>query len=105
MTEFLILALATWRLASLLATEDGPFDMFLRFRLLVGVGYDGYGNPIGLNTFAKGLSCVWCSSIWFGFFWTVLFIVFNDIAVYLSLPFALSAGAVIVERIAGGNEQ
>ena len=103
MLDFIVLVLATWRLASLLALEDGPLAIFARFRRHVGVHYDEYSNPSGTTELARGILCVWCNSMWIGLFWTGLYFVFRDAVLWLALPFALSAGAVIVERIAGGE--
>ena len=63
-----VLALATWRLASLLAHEDGPLEMFGYLRSRLGVRYDKHSIPYGGNWLAKGVICVWCCSVWFGVF-------------------------------------
>jgi hypothetical protein len=104
MTDVLILALATWRLASLLATEEGPYNAFARFRTWTGVEYDEYSMPQPRNEFARGLMCVWCNSVWVGLVLTVVYALFGTGALWLALPLALSAGAVIVERITGSDD-
>lgn len=66
--EFALLVLAFWRLTSLVSQEDGPWDMFAKFRNFVGVRYDEYSQPtIFKNTIAKGIVCIWCASVWFAF--------------------------------------
>lgn len=50
---FLVSVLATFRVAHLLAREDGPFDLVVRLRQLAGSG--GFGRL---------LDCPWCLSIW-----------------------------------------
>ena len=95
--EYVILALATWRLASLFSQEDGPFDVFIRFRHIVGVRYDDHGVPYGLNVLSKGMICVACCSLWIGFLWAGLYYLWRD-SVWIALPFALSAGAIMIER-------
>ena len=68
MIAFVLLVLATWRLSSLIAFESGPFDVFGRIRHIVGVRYDEYSQPtIFKNTFARGIVCFWCVSVWWGF--------------------------------------
>ena len=103
--DLLILSLATWRLSSLVATpdDDGPWEMFLRFRKLVGVKYDeNTGFYYGTNEFAKGVTCVWCISFWIGLVFGLLYYFFGDLIAWCSLPLALSAAAIIVERITDG---
>ena len=90
---FVILALATWRLASLLADEQGPFDMFARFRYWAGERWvDGRR---GSNQFAKGLICIWCVSMWVSIILVTLWF-FYPASVIIMLPFALSAMACII---------
>lgn len=82
MTVMLLLALATWRLAHMLAEEDGPFNVFgeLRFRL-----------PGELGT---GAVCMWCNSVWIGALWALAWYVAADLVLYLALPWALSAASI-----------
>ena len=66
--EFALIVLAFWRLTSLVSLEDGPWDIFAKFRYFVGVRYDEYNQPtLFKNTIAKGIVCVWCASVWFAF--------------------------------------
>jgi hypothetical protein len=97
--EILILILATYRIAHLLAEEAGPFDVFGWLRELAGVGFDDVGNLYGANELARGLMCVWCNSVWVGAGWALVYYLTPDVAFWLALPFALSAGAVIVEEV------
>ncbi len=99
MIEFVVVALAVWRLSSMLVNEAGPWDIFVRLRAFIGVKYDEYSQPYGTKFFAKLFSCVWCLSTWIGAFAAVAFIVFPKATFYLSLPFAFSACAVIVEEV------
>lgn len=101
MLEFIVLALATWRLTSLLVWEDGPLEVFARLRHLLGVRYDERNQPYGSNWFAKGVICPACASVWFGFLWAGAYFLWPN-AWWVALPFALSAGAMIVERYYNG---
>lgn len=98
---FIILALATWRMASLLSKESGPFDIFLKLRKVLGIVHDDDKNVamIPETFFAQVISCVWCNSIYIGIFWTILFVSLGDLVLLLALPFALSAGAIVVEKL------
>lgn len=105
LTDFIIMGLAVWRLSSLVATpgDDGPWEMFLRFRKAVGVEHDEQtGLYYGKNEFARGIMCIWCVSVWIGIAFAVMYALFGNPFVLCSLPFALSGMAVIVERIANG---
>lgn len=57
-------SLATWRITSLLVQETGPYDVFNKFRDLVGIEYNEFSRRIPTNEFAKMFSCFWCCSIW-----------------------------------------
>lgn len=99
--HILILALATWRLSSLLAMEDGPYQVFHKLRLLTGVEYrDGGVHP--RNELARGLVCLYCNSVWIGALATVLYLTIGIEIVWVALPLALSALAIIVsEKLTG----
>lgn len=55
--QFLLLGLAVYRVAHMVATEDGPADVFSRFRYRVG-----QRTWIG-----RGFHCPLCISFWLGF--------------------------------------
>ena len=101
--SMLVLILACWRLTSLLVRESGPFEMFAKFRHLIGVRYvEGSTVPYGTNIIAETLSCAWCCSMWVGTVLAIAYVIDPGLTVLVSLPFALSAGAIIVERILNG---
>jgi len=95
--ELIVLALATWRVSSLLVNEPGPFRIFIRLREWTGITHDEDDEvemiPDGF--FSDLLSCVWCTSVWVGIFWTLMYLL-DQRLVYLALPFALSAAAIIL---------
>jgi len=97
--NFLIYALAVWRVSSLLVNESGPGGIFIKIRGLTGITHDEDGkiSTIPDTLLAGILSCVWCSSIWIGVFWTVLWIVIPEASLVFAFPFALSAVAVMIE--------
>jgi len=96
---FLVSILATWRLSAMLSYEAGLFNMFLALREFVGITHDDNGEKIASNGsfFADLLDCMWCLSVWIGGAVAVS-LYFYPVLVYLLLPFALSAGAVLVEK-------
>jgi hypothetical protein len=99
--EFVVLALATWRLTSLLVWEDGPFEVFARLRHALGVRYtEGSRQGYGTNWFAKGVACPACASVWFGIMWATAYLLYPP-AWMVALPFALSTIAIALERYIG----
>jgi len=97
LSDLAILALATWRLSSLAAQEDGPYRLFARLRKAAGVRYDEHSIPAGGNEFARMILCPWCSSIWFGAALAGTYLLWPAV-VWLALPFALSAAAILVHE-------
>lgn len=93
MLDLLIGILATWRLTSLLHSEEGPFEIFARFRDWAGVRYDEESNPVSEKQIGKMLCCFWCTSIWSGLIVTILQV---DISLIKTLGY--SAGAILIDR-------
>jgi len=51
--RFVVAVLATWRIAHLVAREDGPFDVIVRMRARAGDGVVG-----------RLMDCPYCLSLW-----------------------------------------
>lgn len=101
--DFLILAMATWRVTSFFANhEDGPFDIFTRLRRMLRVEYDKESQPA--NGITKLIDCVWCLSVWVGILATAWMIA-PGIGRAVALPFAISAAAiafdVVIKKMSG----
>lgn len=80
--------------------QSGPFGILDYLRLKAGLKYDAYSNPLIMpGSFIDGLTCVYCNSIWIGLAFTILLLVSPTIAFYVSLPFALSAVAIFVNKL------
>ena len=84
--NLLLLALATWRLAYLIANEKGPFDLITRFRARFSLG--------GLTTCIYCLS-IWCAALCYGLLQTPL--------APLVYMLAAAGGAMLMHRYTGGN--
>jgi len=83
----LILAvLATWRVTHLLASEDGPADVIVRFRALLGQSFAG-----------KLMDCFYCLSLWIAAP-TALFVT-RQLLNWLLVWLAVSGAACLLERI------
>jgi uncharacterized protein DUF1360 len=98
LTVFFILALAAWRLASLVANEDGPWMMFKRFRQRAEQWCQEYKfcRELGLHEL---VTCEWCNSIWIGVGLTLLYLWSGETMLYVSLPFALSTVAIVIKYL------
>jgi hypothetical protein len=81
-----VAALATWRIASMLYYDHGPWDCFERLRLWAGA----YVEPKGF--WGKQLACFWCCTFWAA----LLCAVTAWLWWYALLPFALSGAAALL---------
>ncbi len=97
-TTFLYVSLAAWRLASLIANENGPWQMFERFRQLAEYWCKKYKfcSQLGLHEL---VTCEWCNSVWIGAGLTLLYLWIGDTILYLALPFALSTVVIIIKYV------
>lgn len=121
--HILVAALAGWRIASLIATEHGPWNVFSRLReryIAIEFNQDHYTfpsdpylprgyydqpyvqayetrTPFGIG---KLISCVWCTSVW-----TVgaMFVAY-EFAPWPVTMIAAMGAAIVVERFARGAE-
>jgi len=100
--NYVLLALAAWRLAHMLVAEDGPGAIFSRLRHGAGVRSvvtrDAQGNPeasrAALTPLAEGLTCVWCVSMWTA---ALLALPLGPVR-WLRLVLAASAGAIVTHE-------
>ena len=101
------LALAVWRINSLVQREDGPFRICVRFREAMGSGWDLEGSAVapapGLRAeVARAIECHWCLSVWAGFAAAIL----DRYASVLIDGLAASAAVILAEqaRLAVGSQ-
>jgi len=104
--NLLILSAAVWRISFLLVEEDGPFDVFDRLRKLAGIRYDINGERIYISdaplwrlSLAEVFNCIYCMSVWVGILFAILYYSSEFLAVALTVPFALSTGAIAINRL------
>ena len=85
LTSLLVGVLAVWRITHLLWAEDGPGDIFVRLRRLVGDGF-----------FGRLLDCFYCLSLWIAlpFAWVLGGTWIDRVLLW----FSLSGGAILLER-------
>jgi uncharacterized protein DUF1360 len=98
LNTFFFLSLAAWRLASLVANEDGPWMIFKRLRQRAEQWCKQYKfcNELGLYEL---VSCEWCNSIWIGGGLTLLYLGIGETILYLALPLALSTVAIVIKYV------
>jgi hypothetical protein len=85
-TWFVLAILATWRITHLLAKEDGPADLVVRFRARLGHGMAG-----------KLMDCFECLSLWVAV--PIAFFVSRRPLDLLLIWLALSGAACLLERV------
>ena len=78
--------LCVWRITHLLNAEDGPWDLIVRFRNWLGEGFWG-----------ELLDCFYCLSVWIAL--PMAGLIGQEWVQRLVLWPALSAGAILIERI------
>jgi hypothetical protein len=86
MWSFILAVLATWRVTHLLASEDGPADLIVRFRALLGESLAG-----------KLMDCFYCLSLWIAAP-AALFVTRKPLE-WLMTWLALSGGACLLDRL------
>jgi len=84
-------ALGVWRLTHLLFAEDGPWEVVIRLRRLAGTGFWGIL-----------LDCFYCLSLWIAAPFALL--LGSGWKERLLLWPALSAGAILIERMTSREE-
>ena len=95
---FFYLSLAAWRLASLVANEDGPWLIFKRLRQRAEQWCKSYRFCRELGLYEL-VSCEWCNSIWIGAGLTVLYFWRGETILYLALPLAFSTVTIIIKHL------
>jgi len=84
--RFVLAALATWRVTHLLASEDGPADLIVRFRARLGRGLAG-----------SLMDCFNCLSFWVAA--PAALFVSQQLLDWLFSWLALSSAACLLERV------
>lgn len=90
-------ALATWRIAHLVAKEDGPFDLVVRARAWAGDD----------SMFGRLMDCPYCVSIWAAApsAWLALAPAPNGFGAWVLAWLAVSGAACLIERWFSGPDK
>ena len=98
LTVFFYLALAAWRLASLVANEDGPWTMFKHLRQRAEEWCNKYRFCRELGLYEL-FACEWCNSVWIGAGLTLLYLWLGETMLYFALPLALSTVVIVIKYL------
>lgn len=95
-----IIGLSAWRLTSLLSWERGPFNVFERFRSLLGFEHDDEGVPVKWpsNVVTEAIACPWCLGLYGAAASYGLWV----LSPWIPTVIAASAVVVLVERYVRG---
>jgi len=84
--KYLVFVIVVWRLTHFITSEDGPFDIIIKLRKLLG------------NTlFGKLMDCFYCLSIWFGL--ACALYAGNNIIEIIILCIYYSGSAILIEKL------
>ncbi len=81
MMLFILLALLVYRLARLIAIDDGPLDVILEFRNTLGA-YDYGPNGLAKNSLGRGITCPHCVGMWLALFVAIAAYPWPEVLVY-----------------------
>ena len=84
---FILCTLAVWRIAHLLACEDGPFDLVFKLR-----------KSSGRSLFGALLDCFYCLSLWIAI--PFAFVLSDDWATGIVVWLSLSGAASLLFKMA-----
>jgi uncharacterized protein DUF1360 len=85
-----IAVLATWRLAHLIAREDGPVNVIVRLRARAGESMVG-----------RLMDCPYCLSLWIAI--PFAFSLARSVPAWFAAWLAISGGASLLEKLTGGD--
>lgn len=98
--KIIVGGVATWRLSHLFLYENGPFRVFRRIRIRLGVAYHHSEENYVVSYKYELTTCIWCLSMWVGTAVTLL-LRWSSWGVWLLLPPTLSAVTVFMHKHIG----
>jgi len=79
--------------------QEGLFNSLDWIRRKAGVAWGLQGAYGKSGSIASGLLCPYCSSVWFGTVFTLLFLCNQRVTFFVTLPFAISTVAIFINAI------
>lgn len=83
--DLLILCLATFRAAQLVALDDGPFSVFARLR------------KVSIGDARELLTCPYCVGMWVAFAFTAALLTHNALVYYALAALAVAGGQAFLQ--------
>jgi len=101
--DLVVVFLAAYRLSDMIADpeQEGPYGILIGLRSWAGIYYDEYSSVQGRNSFARGLLCQYCNSVWIGFLFSLVIValVLLSIPIWLVfLPLGISGFVVMAKE-------
>lgn len=100
----ILVALASWRVASLLYDEPGPWHMALWARKKLGIEHDDSGDPVIYPKWLQPLECFWCLGLISGLPWGIYIVATLGTPSGLISWLATSTIIIIIERWIGRSK-
>lgn len=98
---FALIAVASYRLWRLLA-EDTILDRPRKWSLGISEWQEGDTVPSSYRRKAgEFLTCPWCLGFWVALGWWAAWLIWEEWAVFVAVPFALSAAVGVLNAIVG----
>ena len=86
LTSEIIFVIIVWRITHLIYAEDGPFDLIIKLRKLLGNSFLG-----------KLMDCFYCLSIWLGL--ACAFYAGNGVIEIIMLAIFYSGASILLEKL------
>ena len=88
--KYFVLAIIAWRLTHLISLEDGPFDLIIKLRTLLGNSF-----------FGKLMDCFYCTSVWVGLIGGIY--AGDNLVQIIILTLYYSGAALLFEKLTNKN--
>ncbi len=98
---FVLIAAASYRVFHLIA-EDVILDRPRRMLLRLGGWQEPEQPPPGYRAkLGEFITCAWCAGAWISGAWWLAWLIWEEWAVVVAVPFALSAGVAFLNAMMG----
>lgn len=88
--KYVLLVIVVWRVTHLIGAEDGPFDIIISLRKLLGNSF-----------FGKLMDCFYCLSVWIGL--AVAGYAGKNVQEIIILCLYYSGASILIEKLTNKN--